>query len=314
MTRNNGNVELTGPRWSAAAICARWCVYGAQGAPAREYTEEELKRFERGKAWGRVIVDGVVARLHRENRRPRAEEVIPWPRANPIGDGHADCYIPHEGLVIEVVSNAGGNLPPYKAIQAAGYALNHPNATDAVVDSVDTHTGREHMYPLNLVALAGQVETIQAQVLAGLDGELPERVCRTPWDGPAQLCPHVEHCFAGWEPTPLDELLVTAGEADLLDRLADLEDSVSDANERVKLLKAQRDELRQKVAPLIEPGTLTQAGNVAVRRTVFEAERFQLSAAKSAGMNLPKRLDPFRSVSESERWTVKRLDGGAGAL
>lgn len=308
------SIEFTGPRWSAASICARWCVYGAQDAPRREYTEEELLRFERGKAWGRVVIDGVVARLHRENRRPRAEEVIPWPRSQPIGEGHADCYIPHEGLVVEVVSNAGGKLPAYKAIQAAGYARNHPNATEAVVDSVDTHTGREHFYPLNLVALAEQVETIEQQVVAGLAGELPERVCRTPWDGPAQLCPHVDHCFAGWEPQPLEELLATTGELDLLDRLADAEDAVGDARGRVKLLEKQRDELRGKVAPLIEPGTLTAAGNVAVRRTVFESERFQLSAAKAAGYNLPKRLDPFVSLSESSRWTVKRLDKAAGAL
>lgn len=301
------SIELTGPRWSSASICARWCVYGAQGAPAREHTEEELLRFERGKAWGRVVADGIVARLNRDGRRPRREEVIPWPKGDPVGNGHADCYIPSESLIVEVVSNAGGKLPAYKAIQAAGYAINHPNATEAVVDSVDTHTGREHHYPLNLVKLADQVETIEQQVQAGLAGELPERVCRTPWDGPAQLCPHVDHCFAGWEPTPLDELLATTGELDLLDRLADAEDAVGDANQAKKHAEAVRNELREKVAPLIEPGTLTAAGNIAVRRTVFESERFQLSAARAAGHNLPKRLDPFVSLSESSRWTVKRM-------
>lgn len=308
MTRHNGNVELTGPRWSSASICARWCVYGAQGAPAREHTDVELERFARGKAWGRVIADGVMARLHREGRRPRAEEVIPWPKAEPVGNGHADMYIPHEALVVEVVSNAGGTLPEYKAIQAAGYALNHPNAQEAVVDSVDTHTGREHFYPLNLVKLAERVETIEQQVLAGLAGELPDRVCRTPWDGPAQLCPHVDHCFADWQAPRLDELLVTAGEADLLDRLAALEDEYGTAKEALDTVKAERDQLREKVAPLIEPGELTVAGDIGIRRTVFTSDRFSLSDARKAGHNLPKRLDAFVTTSEQSRWTVRRMN------
>lgn len=303
-------VELVGPRWSAAAICARWCVYGAQGAPAREHTDEELQRFARGKAWGRVIADGVQARLHREGRRPRAEEVIPWPRAEPIGEGHADLYIPHEALVVEVVSNAGGTLPPNKAIQAAGYALEHPNAEEAVVDSVDTHTGREHFYPLDLSGLEPRVREIQAQVLAGLAGELPERVCRTPWDGPAQLCPHVAHCFADWQPTPLDELLVTSGEADLLDRLADAEDTYGAANSAAASAKVARDELREKVEPLIEPGALTIAGDIGIRRTTFERESFSLSDLRNAGHNLPKRLDAFVRRSSQTRWTIKRLTDG----
>lgn len=301
------NRDLTGARWSSAVICPRWCVYGAQGAPTRERTEEEMLMLTRGQAWGKIVVDGVITGFAEQGRRPRREETISWPRQNPVGTGHADCYIPHEREVVEVVSNAGGTLPPHKAVQVAGYALNHPHAVSAVVDSVDTHTGVEHLYPIVLDELEPHVRRIEEQVVAGLAGELPERVCKTPWDGPAQWCPHVGHCFEGWEPTPLDELLVTIDEVDLLKRLADAEDAASAAAKEEKRLKAERNEIRAEVAKLIEPNVAYEAGDlVQLKRTVYPVQNFALGAAEASGEKLPRRLEPFVSVSQAERWTVKR--------
>ena len=301
------NRDLAGARWSSAVICPRWCVYGAQGAPVRERTEEEELMLARGQAWGKIVVDGVISGFAAQGRRPRREELIPWPAEQPIGTGHADCYIPHEREVVEVVSNAGGTLPPHKALQVAGYALNHPHAETAVVDSVDTHTGLEHLYPIVLSELEPRVRDIEAQVAAGLAGELPERVCRTPWDGPAQWCPHRDYCFRDWEPEPLDELLVTIDEVDLLKRLADAEDAYSAAAKAEKAAKAARNEIRREVAKLIEPNTAHEAADLSkLQRTTYPIQTFSLAAALAAGENLPKRLDPFVNISEGERWTVTR--------
>lgn len=261
----------------------------------------------RGQAWGKIVVDGVIAGFRAQGRRPRPEELITWPKPHPIGTGHADCYIPHDREVVEVVSNAGGTLPPHKAVQVAGYALNHPHAVSAVVDSVDTHTGLETIYPIVLAELEPRVREIEAQVVAGLEGELPERVCKTPWDGPAQWCPHRDYCFAGWEPEPLDDLLVTIDEVDLLKRLADAEDAATAAAKEAKRLAGERNELRGKVAELIEPNVAYEAGDLLkLKRTVYPTQTFSLATAEAAGEKLPPRLEAFVNVSSAERWTVTR--------
>jgi len=299
---------LTGPRWSSASICARWCVYAAQGAPAREPTEEEVHRWERGRAWERIVVDGVVARMASEGRRPRRQETIRWPIDDPVGTGHADLYVPHEHTFVEVVSTARGALPAHKAIQVAGYTLNHPNATDGFVDSIDTHTGVEHVYPIDVDGLADRVHAIEAQVVAGMAGELPDRVCRTPWDGPAQWCPHVDHCFADWERTPLDELLATVDEADAVERLADADGAVAAAKSALDSALIARDEIRQVIAPLVEPGVEAYVGDIRVRRGNDYAKRtFGLAAFLDSGHPVPDIMWPYITESiVAGRWTVKR--------
>lgn len=310
MTTTTPEIDLTGPRWSAAVVCARRCVYGARGAPSDEPTIEMRRFWERGKAWERIVSDGIVSRMIEEGRRPRRQEIVSWPAAAPVGTGHVDVYVPHEHEVVEIVSNARGTLPEHKALQAAGYALNHPRAENATVRSVDTHTGEEHIYPIDVSGLEPKIREIELQVVAGLEGELPERVCRTPWDGPAVMCAHVSTCFADWTPTPLDELLASAGEQDLVDRLADAEDEVGRISEALASAKTARDELRDKVAPLVEPGVEAFAGDIRVRRGADYARRgFQLKAFLDAGHPVPDILWPF--VTESivpGRWSVKRVD------
>jgi hypothetical protein len=303
-------VDLSGPRWSSAVICARRCVYGARGVPEAEPTDAQVGWRRRGRAWEQIVVDGMAARLAGEGRRPRRQEPVSWPAGDPVGTGHIDFYVPHERMAIEVVSNAGGQLPDYKALQVAGYALNHEHAEQAVVRSVDTHSGDERIYPIVLDELEPRVREIEAQVVAGLEGELPSRVCATPWDGPAQWCPFVEPCFADWTPTPIDELLATRGEATLIAELADAEDLVGTRKAALERAVEKRDELRARVAPLIAPGEPVICDGIRVRRGAdYESTSFSLKAAHDAGHNLPKRFDPFvRTSTVSGRWTVKRLD------
>jgi hypothetical protein len=298
--------ELTGPRWSSAVMCPRKAFYEAVSAPRREWTPEELQRFRRGKVWEEAVVADVVDGFRRQGRRPRRQEEVSWPASDPIGTGHMDCYIPSERTVVEVVSNAGGQLPEYKCLQVAGYALNHPNADHAFVLSVDTHTGSDPTYPIDLAALEPRVREIETAVVDGVHtGEPPCRACRTPVDGPAQMCPFVEHCFDGWGWPSFEELLADPAE---LERLADAEDEVGHLRADLKTAEETRNGLRDRLRPLIPANEEGIAGNIRVKRSVFSKTSFSLADARKAGHDVPRKLRPFVSESEQERWTVRRLE------
>lgn len=297
--------DLTGPRWSSAVMCPRKAFYEAVEAPRRQWTDVELQRFRRGQVWEEAVVSDVVDGFRRQGRRPRRQETVAWPAEDPIGTGHIDAYIPSEHTVIEVVSNAGGHLPEYKVLQAAGYALNHPNADKAFVLSVDTHTGSDPVYPIDLSGVEPRVREIEAAVVTGVQtGDAPCRVCRTPFDGPAQMCPFVEHCFQDWTFPPLEELLADPKE---LEQLADAEDTVSDARKALKEAEEKRDALRDELRPLVPANAESLAGGITVRRTVFDSTSFSLADARKAGHSLPRKLRAFEKTSEQERWTVRRL-------
>lgn len=298
--------DLSGVRASTAVRCPRAAVYQHQDAPRRAWTDRELQTFRRGQGWHDVVLSHIVQGFNDQGRRPRREETIPWPVENPIGVGHADLFVPSERTVVEVVSNAGGHLPEEKVTQAALYALNHRNADQAVVLAVDTHTGDEHVYPIDLSGLEPRVREIEQTVVDGVrTGVPPERTCRTPFDGPAQFCPFVEHCFADWEWPPLEELLVDPDELELL---ADAEDDVADARKALKEAEEKRNEIRGRLRPLIPANAESIAGSVAVRRTVFESRSFSLSDARKAGHSLPRKLRAFEKTSEQERWTIRRVE------
>jgi hypothetical protein len=297
---------LTGPRWSSAVMCPRKAFYEAVDAPRREWLPHELQRMRRGQVWEEAVVADVVDGFRRQGRRPRRQETVAWPAADPIGTGHMDCYIPSERSAIEVVSNAGGQLPDYKCLQVAGYALNHPNADQAFVLSVDTHTGDDPVYPIDLSGLEPRVREIEDTVYEGVKtGVPPERTCRTPFDGPAQFCPFVEHCFADWTFPPLEELLADPKE---LEQLADAEDDVSDARQTLKDAEEKRNDIRSRLRPLVPANAESIAGGITVKRTVSPRTLFSLSDARKAGHDLPEPLQAFVKTSDQERWTVKRVE------
>jgi hypothetical protein len=297
---------LTGPRWSSAVMCSRKAFYEAAEAPRRQWTKVELQRFRRGQIWEEAVVADVVDGFRQQGRRPRRQETVAWPARDPIGTGHMDCYIPSERLVVEVVSNAGGHLPEYKCLQVAGYALNHPNADQAVVLSVDTHTGDDPVYPIDLSGLEPRVREIEQAVVGGVrSGEPPCRTCRTPVDGPAQMCPFVEHCFSDWEWPSFEELLADSKD---LEELADAEDDVGQLRKELADAEEKRNTLRDRLRPLVPPGEEGIAGDVRIRRTVFSKTSFSLSDLRKTGHKLPPKLDPFVKETEQERWTVRRVD------
>lgn len=308
-------VLLVGPRWSSAVRCARRAVYDAREAP-KEPASDWLKGIRRrGHAVERAIRQDIFDDLHQQGRRPRAQEAIAWPAFAPVGESHADIYVPHETEIVEVKSHADCTLKPEAAIQAAGCAINHPRATSAQVVVVDPSSFAERWYPLDLDALTPTVRRIEEQVTTALEADtLPERACRFPGDSPGLFCPYWRDggvCFTGWTREELDRGLFDAEAellADLTDELAEAKDVVSEIEERVK---AARDELR----PYLPAGEPIETERLAKlqRSEVAGRRTFQLAAAEAAGYKLPPRLRPFLKVGEpSERWTVKRHQATKG--
>lgn len=303
--------SLEGARWSTAVRCPRAAVYEAQDAPRREWTVEEQRFFRRGAAWGKLIADDVCAELRDQGRRPRREVEVPWPAADPVGVGHADIYIPHQREIVECFSTADGGVQAQKTLQAAGYCLNHPRAESASLISVDTHTGEDHVYPINVEALRPRVEEIQAAVVSGIrGGELPARTCQTPIDG--ARCPFRDHCFADWEWPPIDELL---GGRDLLRQLADESDLLGEIRDQERSQKAVVEQTRDRVARLALPDPETPgrvevaADGVSVTISTSIGESFSLADARKAGHDLGSPasiLSAFTRPKLTRRWTVRR--------
>ena len=297
--------DLTGPRWSAAAVCPRRCVYGGTGAPAGPTPDWLEPYYRRGKALERIVLD----ELDAETGQPTQRQVfVPWPAEAPVGEGHGDGYEPHTGTMVEVVTNASGDLPARKALQVAGYALNHPEAKNALVVSLAPQPWQKNVYPIDLEGLYPQVREIEDKVLLGLadpDGNLPHRVCRTPRDGPAMFCPYVDHCFEGWEWPGLDDLL--DGD-DILFRLADAVDARAEANAAAKEADKEVKALQQDMEPLVPANEECLARGIQVKRTEYETSSFSLASYLAAGHPITADMEPFVNKSTGKRWTVKRHD------
>lgn len=318
---------LTGIRWSDAVICPRRAVYQGLNIPAEPYSEETLGYFRRGRILGRVIAEELAERLVEQGRPAgKAEVEVPWPAANPIATGHADYYIPDETTIVENVSNADCHLPPHKAVQAAGYAINHPTATAALVRSVDPSSYREVGHPIDFEGLRPMVEAIQAEVVAGVkDGVIPDRFrplrrdletgelgfgdeVESPMSQPCRDCPFRRECWKSWEPYPVGKL-PEKYDADL-ERLAELEDKLGRVKKGLKSETDERDALRDKLEGMMVEGGRYRGGDVEVRWTEVAPRRsFRLGDYETAGHELPEDAKPF--VSEGggyRRWTVKRVE------
>jgi hypothetical protein len=195
--------------------------------------------------------------------------------------------------------------PERKALQVAGYALN--DACDAaLVVSVDPSTGDRRDYPIDLGGLEPTVRRIEGIVVEGIrSGDLPCRTCKHPNDGPAQWCPYVAPCFADWERPLIDEVI---GADENARRLADATDEVGRLRAELHRAEELRDVLRDELRPFVPAGETVAAGMVDVRRSVSTLRSLSLGQAEKAGHKLPPVFEEFVSVSESERWTIKRRD------
>lgn len=298
---------LEGSRWSSAVLCARMATFQGLGTEGTPPTPEQERIFRRGRFIGDAIAADVLAMYAEEGVEAVAEQPVPWPAKDPIGTGHADIYVPAEKHVIEVVSRKDGDLPAYKVLQVVGYAVNL-GAARASVLSIDPSTYAERAYPVEIEAFREQVEDIQSQVVAGLDGVMPERAGAHPGDFPCFWCAFRKTCWDGVELEPADRL-EQPEHVRLLQRLADIEDQLPVFTNREKELKAERDEIREALEPHITPGRETIAGGIRVKVTpVAGRTSLNLGAMGKTGHFLPENLQPFVTTGAGwNKWTVKRV-------
>lgn len=297
---------LTGPRASSAVLCARMAAYQGLDVEVVPYPDETLRRFARGIRLGQVMGHEIIETLAINGREAVLEHEVPWPADDPIGVGHVDVYEVAANHPIEVVSTEGCALPPNKAKQVAWYALSLGSEKASVV-SVDPKSGESRVYPVNVEAFRAEIEAIQESiVLAMRGGPLPERFeGSSPAAWPCFECPFRVGCFADWTPPPAGRL---PGMGDDLVRLADLTAQIARLK-KADDLESERDEIRERIAPLMEPGEDYIEGGVKVRRTQVAGRRsFSFSAMEAAGYSLPPDLAEFVTDGKPfDKWTVREL-------
>lgn len=300
---------LTGARWSLVCrtSCPRAGCYGALGTPMREPSDAMLALFQRGHDLCNAQRDRDIDTLTALGVTCEKEAEIPWLG----GTGHADLKLtkPDGSLhrIDEYTSHMGGDLPDGKAEQCAGYAL-ADGASEAWVHVIDPQTGVWRSYELHLPGMVERVAALQDPIREWIDTHtLPERVCSKPSDAYGIGCPHVDACFADWEAPVTDQLI---GLDDVLEQLADAEDSVQSAKALVTLAEESREELRAKLRGLLPEGVELRAtkARIKVKRIVVRrAGSFSLSAWRKAGRPVDAKMaECIGDDSESERWYLTR--------
>jgi hypothetical protein len=307
---------VAGPRWSTSAtVCPRQAVYTALGVEGDPLPEHVERRFARGSRLGRMMGEEVASTLRARGKHVILEHEAPWPvwHPEPVGVGHADALViedtgePEE--VIEIVSSRGAELPPRKPLQAAGYAI-HRGVAKARILAVDPSTNEEAVYPINVEGLAPEVRAIEEAVVAGIESngaDLPDRVEETPQAWPCMECQHARRCWDGWVPPPAGTL---PGHEEDFVRLLQIETELKGIPRRpVKELEAERNLIRERLAPLMQAGEDYIERGVKLRRSVVRGRRtLAFTDLENAGFTLPDDVLPFvKEGAPSNRWTIKEL-------
>ncbi len=303
---------LTGVRWSTAVRCSRAAAYQAIGIEGEPYPESVERMFARGARIGRVMADEVVSTLAAQGRVAIPEREVPWPAADPIGIGHADIDIPADDTVVEVFSTAGGALDRVKVLQVTGYAINL-GRSQAKVLAVDPSSGEETVYPVNVEGNRPVVERIEAEVVAAkVDGVIPDRLngdTAHPGVFMCQTCPFRRTCYDGWTPPPAGR---APGHADDFERLLSIEREAKRVKKLGAELEEERNEIRERLAGLLEDRTEYIEGGVQIKRTPVAGRRtMAFSDLEAAGYSLPPEVEAFVSTGKGyDRWTIKELSDG----
>lgn len=293
---------LTGVRLSSCASCLRRGFYegtGAERTPLPEAAERLLKiRIAQN--------DGIVA-MHAAEMRDEGDSVeleaeIPW---GPDGcwTGHADLVNHTRRLVREYTGTAGCDLDTRKVRQVAWYAHHFGYSAEVVV--FDPQTGEMRVYPVNVAAFGWEMENIEVEITDALAlNDPPERVCKTPYDGPAMFCGFVRTCFEGWS-WPSPAICDDPDTIALAEELAALDEQVKQGAEAVKRQK----ELKGLLAGLVEHGVDVQCGPIKVRISdVAAGETLPLGDLRKAGHTLPAVVEAFvKPRAGSSRVSTKRV-------
>lgn len=309
---------LTGARWSSATQCPRMSAYQALGVEGEPHSLETEQRFGRGRRIGQAMAQEVIETLTEIGRQAVPEYEVPWGPGG-IWTGHVDVMEVDERLgaiaAIEVVSTEGAVLPPNKARQVAAYSIfsgraNFDQEPDAFVLSVDPKTGDQRTYPINVGSFREEVEAIERAVVTAYEGgPLPDRFDgASPGSWPCRECQFRLGCMADYQPPPAGRL---PGRQDDFLRLAELDGLIKSTprGDHVIEYEAERDQLREFLAGLMEPGTDYIEGGVRLRRTEVKGRRsFDFTAAENAGWSLPDDIDPFvKQTKGHNTWTLREV-------
>lgn len=294
--------ELTGVRLSSCASCLRKGFYEGSGAEKAPLSDSAERLFKIRTAQN----DGIVA-MHAAEMRDAGDEVeleaeIPWgPRG--CWTGHADLVNHTRRLVREYTGTAGCNLDTRKVRQVAWYAHHFGYTAEVVV--FDPSTGEMQVYPVNVEAFGWEMENIELEITDALAlDEPPERVCKTPYDGPAMFCQFVGTCFSGWA-WPQTRVVDDPDTIALAEELAAVQEQAKKGAEAEKRVK----ELKGLLAGLVEHGVDVQVGSVKVRISdVAASETLPLGDFKKAGYALPDEVAAFvKPKASHSRTTVTRV-------
>lgn len=257
-------------RASSLKDCVRKSVYGASGAPEREWTEREQRILYRGRRLGGDYADWL-ERQHGPDNVARELE-IPWR----FGTGHADIFLQHTRTLIEVVSSAHASdvMIHRKLLQLVLY-LEHFEAADAgMLVILDPADFAEERYPVargtdTYKGLAAEVaERIESIARWRDTGQLPDRECRKPSDAIGRWCRHAETCFDGWEPDPV-EAIDTPEAREVATAYYQAKQAEKGARSILTTAESERKEIEQKLAELVPVGK-RRIGPLEITRTHVE--------------------------------------------
>lgn len=298
-------------RWSSVRDCGRKAVYEATGAPARERYSREERILFRGKTIGRDYAD-MLAASHGAAEIERERKVI-WP----LGVGHIDVYVKQTQTVIEVLSSAHASesMIRSKLVQAVGYALHDPEATNVclvILNPSDYSEERVIVTPTSpqWESLVAEVNDRVAQVLAWRDGgDIPERVCNKPGDAHGHFCLYASHCFEGFVPDPLAHL-DDSETHQLVARLYHAKQKEREVKQTLGIVETERKEIEQQLDDVVEAGKF-QVGQFQIVKSPRTRESFKLKLAQNDSRIPPMLLEEFTNVSTFTVWTVDRNGEGS---
>lgn len=298
----------TAIRASEMARCVRMAALRGRGAEQQEYDEQTRRFFARGHLYTDYVCRQLEAKHGKENVLREVE--IEWP----LGIGHADAYLPHEKLLVEIKSTVSPSTssPMFDmaVAQLRFYLRFHPEATSGALYLVNpSDLSGEDVFVVNLsdedvYAIDGAVADVQ---IALASDTLPERICSKPGQGRGRLCPFVEACFEGWV-APEPEEVVDPEAVDAASRLAAIKTAERPLKEQLAALEEGKKEAQADLAELVEVGE-SLVGPWLVKRThISRSPSFSLKAAQAAGFPTDALGEYMKPGAEYDTFVVKRAD------
>ena len=251
------------------------------------------------------------------------QHLVPSPYPDILGKGHVDGFAKKvkTGLEVKSVANLANADVPYLGhlMQCATY-VNFDDVMDLMLlIYIDPASLETKQFPVQAN------DAMKQQLLADLDcinrhikqdtdplfcGDDPSKEpCTTYYGRRESPCQFHDRCWRGYiaPGTPS----VNGDYTDDMKRLQQIKMETSRVNSLTSELKAERDDIRGRLAPvLIEAGGEVAADSVVVKRTESTSEKFNFKAADKAGMVDRDLLGDFIEETTTTRWNVKEVKNG----